>query len=137
MTISTAESCTSGSLATILTSFPGSSDYFEGGIIAYSNKVKINQLGVSVDDIQKYSAVCEKVAKQMAEGVRANLKTDYAIATTGYAGPKGERVGQVFVALASSKKTIIKEYFFKGNRKEIIYKAVCETLAILLREIKN
>ena len=89
-TLSTAESCTGGKISSIITSVAGSSDYFKGGIIAYSNEVKINQLGVSSTDIEKGSAVSEKVAGQMAEGTKKQLQTDFALATTGYAGPKGE-----------------------------------------------
>ena len=94
-TLSVAESCTGGQISSIITSVSGSSDYFRGGVIAYSNQVKINQLGVSVNDIERDSAVSRKVAGQMAEGIKNKLQTNFAISTTGYAGPKGEKVGQV------------------------------------------
>ena len=135
--LSVAESCTGGKISSIITSFSGSSNFFKGGLIAYSNSVKTDQLAVKVEDIQKYSAVSEKVAIQMAEGIKNQFLADYAIATTGYAGPNGEKVGQVFIAFSSNIKTIVKEYFFKGERKEIVNEAAIETLTILLAEIKK
>ena len=135
--LSVAESCTGGKISSIITSFSGSSNFFKGGLIAYSNSVKTDQLAVKVEDIQKYSAVSEKVAIQMAEGIKNQFLADYAIATTGYAGPNGEKVGQVFIAFSSNIKTIVKECFFKGERKEIVNEAAIETLTILLAEIKK
>ena len=136
-TLSVAESCTGGKISSIITSIFGSSDFFKGGIIAYSNQVKIDQLRVRKKDLEKYSAVSEKVAMQMAEGIKNQFLVDYAIATTGYAGPEGEKVGQVFIAFSSNIKTIVKECFFKGERKEIVNEAAIETLTILLAEIKK
>ena len=136
-TLSVAESCTGGKISSAITSVSGSSNYFKGALIAYSNSIKINQLAVKVEDIQEHSSVSEKVAMQMAEGIKNQFQTDYAIATTGYAGPKGEKVGQVFIAFASAEKTIVVECFFEGERKEIVNKASIKTLTILLSEIKK
>ena len=136
-TLSVAESCTGGKISSAITSVSGSSNYFRGALIAYSNSIKINQLAVKVEDIQEHSSVSEKVAMQMAEGIKNQFQTDYAIATTGYAGPKGEKVGQVFIAFASAEKTIVVECFFEGERKEIVNKASIKTLTILLSEIKK
>ena len=136
-TLSVAESCTGGKISSAITSVSGSSNYFKGALIAYSNSIKINQLAVKVEDIQKHSSVSEKVAMQMAKGIKNQFQTDYAIATTGYAGPKGEKVGQVFIAFASAEKTIVVECFFEGERKEIVNKASIKTLTILLSEIKK
>ena len=136
-TLSVAESCTGGKISSIITSVSGSSNYFKGALIAYSSSIKINQLAVKIKDIQKYSVVSEKVAMQMAEGIKNQFQTDYAIATTGYAGPKGEKVGQVFIAFASAEKTIVMECFFQGERKEIVNKASIKALTILLSEIKK
>ena len=136
-TLSVAESCTGGKISSAITSVSGSSNYFRGALIAYSNSIKINQLAVKVEDIQKHSSVSEKVAMQMAEGIKNQFQTDYAIATTGYAGPKGEKVGQVFIAFASAEKTIVVECFFEGERKEIVNKASLKTLTTLLSEIKK
>ena len=136
-TLSVAESCTGGKISSIITSVSGSSNFFKGGIIAYSNQVKINKLKVRQKDLEKHSAISEKVAMQMAEGIKNEFLADYAIATTGYAGPKGEKVGQVFIAFASTEKTIVVECFFEGERKEIVNKASIKALSILLSEIKK
>ena len=136
-TLSVAESCTGGKISSIITSVSGSSNFLKGGIIAYSNQVKIDSLAVKQKDLEKHSAVSEKVAMQMAEGIKNQFQTDYAIATTGYAGPKGEKVGQVFIAFASAEKTIVVECSFEGERKEIVNKASIKTLTILLSEIKK
>ena len=136
-TLSVAESCTGGKISSIITSIFGSSDFFKGGIIAYSNQVKIDQLRVRKKDLEKYSAVSEKVAMQMAEGIKNQFLVDYAIATTGYAGPEGEKVGQVFIALSSSKGTIVKECFFRGERREIVTQSAIEALTLFHTEIKK
>ena len=135
--LSVAESRTGGNISSITTSVSGSSNFFKGGIIAYSNQVKIDSLAEKQKDLEKHSAVSEKVAMQMAEGMKKQFQSDYAIATTGYAGPKGERVGQVFIAFASSEKSIVMECFFEGERKEIVNKASIKALSILLSEIKK
>lgn len=136
-TFSIAESCTGGKISSIITSYSGSSIFFSGGIIAYSNQAKINQLSVKNKDLAKYSAVSEKVAMQMAEGVKKQFQSDYAIATTGYAGPKGEKVGQVFISFSSEEKTIALKFFFEGERKEIVNKISIKALSIFLSEIKK
>lgn len=136
-TVAVAESCTGGNIATMLSSVSGSSNFFEGGIIAYSEKVKINQLRVREQDIVKYSAVSKQVAKQMAEGANCQFQSDYSIATTGYAGPTGDKVGKVFIAFSSKEKTYIVDYFFEGERKEIVHKASVKALSVLLSEIKE
>ena len=136
-TLSVAESCTGGKISSAITSVSGSSNYFKGALIAYSNSIKINQLAVKVEDIQKHSSVSEKVAMQMAEGIKNQFQTDYAIATTGYAGPKGEKVGQVFIAFSSAEKSIVMECFFEGKRKGIVNKVSIKALTILLSEIKK
>ena len=110
---------------------------FKGGIIAYSNQVKIDSLAVKQKDLEKHSAVSEKVAMQMAEGIKNQFLVDYAIATTGYAGPEGEKVGQVFIAFSSNIETLASAIFFEGERKEIVNKASIKTLSILLSEIKK
>ena len=136
-TLAVAESCTGGKISSIITSVAGSSNYFKGGVIAYSNQVKINQLGVSSTDIEKGSAVSGKVASQMVEGAKKQLQTDFALATTGYAGPKGEKVGQVFIGITTPEKTIVNECFLTGNRKEIVNKAALKALTLFLYEIKK
>ncbi|OUV76095.1 MAG: hypothetical protein CBC83_01015 [Flavobacteriales bacterium TMED123] len=136
-TISVAESCTAGNIATMLTSLSGSSNFFEGGIIAYSEKAKINQLQVKNQDIKKYSAVSEQVAQQMVVGVKSQFQSDYALATTGYAGPTGDKVGQVFIAFAAKEEIYVSSHLFEGARKEIVCQAAVKALSILLSEIKK
>ncbi|MDR0294889.1 MAG: CinA family nicotinamide mononucleotide deamidase-related protein, partial [Prevotellaceae bacterium] len=88
-TLATAESCTGGKIASLITSVPGSSAYFKGGIIAYDNSIKVNVLGVSPETLALNGAVSRKVVQQMAEGIRQVMQTDYAVATSGVAGPEG------------------------------------------------
>lgn len=103
-TLSTAESCTGGSVAARITSVSGSSEYFKGGIVAYSNEVKMNLLHVSADTLEKHGAVSEETVIEMAKGAMNALKTDCAISTSGIAGPGGgtkeKPVGTVWIAVA-------------------------------------
>ncbi|MDO8536489.1 MAG: nicotinamide-nucleotide amidohydrolase family protein [Candidatus Omnitrophota bacterium] len=123
MTMAVAESCTGGLISSRLTDISGSSDYFLMGMVAYSNKIKENILGVSADLLKKYGAVSEQVALEMAKGVRSVANTDIGIGVTGIAGPTGgtrsKPVGLVYIALVTGKKNIVKEFRFKGSRKAI------------------
>ena len=125
LTLATAESCTGGYLAHMITSVPGSSRYFKGSVIAYSNEVKTAQLGVSTEDLKQQGAVSEEVAKAMAEGVRKALNTDIAIATTGIAGPDGgtieKPVGTVWMAYSDKHKTLAKKFNFSRDRTFIVH----------------
>lgn len=102
LTVSTAESCTGGSIAARLTSIAGSSEYFNGGIVAYSNEVKMNILHVSRETLEKHGAVSEETVVEMVKGAMKALKTDCAVATSGIAGPGGgtpeKPVGTVWIA---------------------------------------
>jgi len=113
LTLSTAESCTGGFMAHLITSVPGSSDYFLGTVVSYSNEVKIDQLGVRQETLEQHGAVSEETAKEMAEGVRKKLKTSIGLATTGIAGPDGgtdeKPVGTVWIAFANGEKTIARK----------------------------
>lgn len=106
-TVATAESCTGGYIAHLITSIAGSSNYFNGSIVSYSNEVKIKELGVKPVDLYKFGAVSQQVVEQMATGGRDKLETDYCIATSGIAGPDGgtaeKPVGTIWIALASEK----------------------------------
>ena len=125
LTLATAESCTGGYLAHMITSVPGSSRYFKGSVIAYSNEVKIAQLGVSTEDLKQQGAVSEEVAKAMAKGVRKKLNADIAIATTGIAGPDGgtveKPVGTVWIAYSDKHKTLAKKFNFSRDRTFIVH----------------
>ena len=120
LTLAVAESCTGGLLGTYITNIPGSSAYFEGGVIAYSDKVKRQVLGVPKDVLEQHGAVSPESASAMAKGARTLLRADLALATTGIAGPSGgtseKPVGLVFVALASTCGTTCKKYCWPGDR---------------------
>ena len=134
-TVAVAESCTGGLLANRITNVPGASAVFPAGYVCYANQAKIDMLDVDPQLIEKHGAVSEKVARALAEQARVCAMSDYALATTGVAGPSGgspERpVGTVYVALAASGKTIAKKFFFPTDRetfKQIVTQAALELL---------
>ena len=120
LTVATAESCTGGLIAHSLTNISGSSDYFERGIVSYSNDAKIELLDVSEDLLIKYGAVSKQVAKAMAESIRTKSNVDIGISTTGIAGPTGgtkeKPVGLVYISVSTSDETIVKKFQFSGDR---------------------
>jgi len=139
--IATAESCTAGLLSVKITSIPGASSFFKGGVIAYHNNIKINTLGVPQLVVKEKTEVCSDVAESMAKGVRKKFAVDFSIATTGYAGPTGgtklNPIGTVFIAISSKKKTISKRFIFTGNRESVINQVIVHGLNFLIEEIKN
>lgn len=140
-TLSTAESCTGGNIAHSITINAGSSNYFKGSVVAYSNEIKINVLGVEENAINNYGAVSEGVAKQMALGAIKRIGTDYAIATTGIAGPTGgseeKPVGTVWIAIANNKgECIASKHNFYSSRENFINRTTNECFAQLIRWIK-
>lgn len=138
-TISTAESCTGGRIASLLSSVPGSSSYFKGSVVSYATEAKVNVLGISQDLINQFSVVSAEVASAMALNVKALMKTDYALATTGNAGPsKGDsdaEIGAVFIALATPDGVIVEEFNFGQPREKVIDRASVKSLEILQKEI--
>ncbi len=141
-TLATAESCTGGSIASHLTAHAGASHYFKGGVVAYSNEVKEAQLGVRHETLVAHGAVSEETVREMVEGVRKRMDTDYAIATTGVAGPDGgtpeKPVGTVWIAVASREKTVAKLLQFGGNRRQQnIDRSVNQAYAMLMRMMRN
>lgn len=120
-TISVAESCTGGLLASLFTSVPGSSDYFYGGVVSYDNSIKISTLGVQKETINQYGAVSSQCVEEMAQGVRKLMGTTYAIATSGIAGPGGgtpeKPVGTVWIAVAGKHGVKTLRLQFRGDRK--------------------
>jgi len=138
-TISTAESCTGGKIAQVLTSVYGASKYFKGSVVSYATETKITVLGIPKNLIKEHSVVSAEVAKQMAIKVKDIMKTDYAIATTGNAGPsKGDsnaELGTVFIALATPKEVIIEEFNFGQPREKVIDRTVMKSLEMLRKEI--
>ena len=123
VTIGTAESCTGGLVGKTLTDLGGSSGYYQGGIISYANAVKEQVLGVSSETLATYGAVSEETAKEMVEGVFRVLRTDYAIATTGIAGPGGgsqeKPVGLVYIGIGTPRGITVHKEIFIGNRTSI------------------
>lgn len=141
-TLSTAESCTGGNIAHSITINAGSSNYFKGSVVAYSNEAKIDVLGVSQEAIKNNGAVSEEVAKQMAIGAIKKMKTDYAISTTGIAGPTGETegkpIGTVFIAIANNKgECIASKHNFFSSRENFINRTTNECFSMLIRWIKS
>ncbi|WP_433833020.1 CinA family nicotinamide mononucleotide deamidase-related protein [Flavobacterium anhuiense] len=138
-TISTAESCTGGRIASLLSAVPGSSSYFKGSVVSYATEAKVNVLGISQDLIDEFSVVSAQVASVMALNVKELLKTDYALATTGNAGPsKGDsdaEIGTVFIALATPEGVIVEEFNFGQPREKVIDRASVKSLEILQKEI--
>jgi len=137
-TLAVAESCSGGHIAQRLTAIPGASGYFKGGIVAYQTQVKQDLLQVSPALIAQHSVVSEPVAKAMAEGVRANFNTTFALATTGNAGPtKGDslvEVGTVCIALATPNGTQTYRFSMGNHRERVVQKTVNKALELLFKE---
>jgi len=137
--LATAESFTGGRLASLFTEYPGSSAFFKGSVVAYATEAKVNILGVPKELIEKHSVVSNEVACEMAKKVKALYQTDYAIATTGNAGPdKGDSdadVGTVFLAIATPQRVFAKEFNFGNHRDKVVGKAVNKCMEMVLDEI--
>ena len=118
-TVATAESITAGQVAALLARVPGASAHLLGGVVAYTNAVKIRELGVPAELIARHTAVSAEVARAMAEGVRVKFGADFGLATTGYAGPTGESVGRVFVAVVDADGCEVVPYSWPGTRTEV------------------
>lgn len=142
-TIATAESCTGGRLAAALNAQSGSSAYYMGSVVAYDNRIKEQVLGVAHDTLVEYGAVSEQTVREMAEGVRILMNTDYAIATSGIAGPTGgtkdKPVGTVWIAWATPTGTEARCFHFgvAREREQITMRAVNEALIHLIKSIKT
>jgi nicotinamide-nucleotide amidase len=138
-TLATAESCTGGKIAEQITAIPGASHYFKGSVVSYATQAKMDVLKVDADIIDKYSVVSTQVAEAMALQAQKLFKTDYAISTTGNAGPtKGEgdaEVGTVCIALASPKGVFSEEFHLGNHRTKVINKAVNKAFELLQKEI--
>ncbi len=138
-TLSVAESCTAGLFMKRITDVPGSSHYFLGGVVSYSDDVKKKILKVSSKILKQKGAVSSEVAKEMAEGVRNLLKADYGVSITGIAGPTGDTekkpIGLVYIGVSDQKKTYSKEFHFTGTRDIIRAQAVQAALDLLRRRL--
>lgn len=139
MSLSLAESCTGGNIAHMITSVPGSSNYFTGSVVAYSNKVKAELLGVKMETLERYGAVSEQVVKEMAEGCRALFQSTYAVATSGIAGPSGgsvdKPVGLTWIAVAGPAETQTFKFSFGNSREQNILRASARALNMLRENI--
>jgi nicotinamide-nucleotide amidase len=141
-TLALAESCTGGLLANRITNVPGASNVFVAGYVVYSNEAKIDALGVDPNLIQQHGAVSEPVAWAMADGARKRAHSDFAISTTGIAGPSGgsaeKPVGTVFVALASAETdTVVRRLFFPNDRETFKYQTAQAAFDLLRKALKS
>lgn len=143
LTLAAAESCTGGLIAKRVTDVAGSSSVFLGGCVTYTNKIKERLLGVDPQTLEKYTAVSEQVAMQMAEGVRERLGADIGVSTTGYAGPTGgnenDPVGTVYVGVSTAKGTHVTRFAFSGMRSRDYIRTLAAGRALLLvmKELEN
>lgn len=138
-TITTAESCTGGLLSGTIVNAAGASEVFNGGFVTYSNKFKKNFIGVKKTTLEKYGAVSEKVAKEMARGAQKEAKADVAISTTGIAGPDGgspeKPVGLVYIGCAVKDKVYVEKYNFSGNRAKVRQNTVAAALSMVRKYV--
>ena len=138
-TLAAAESCTGGMVSERMTSAPGASVYFRGGVVSYATETKADVLGVPQELIDKHSVVSAEVAEAMATGVRKLLKSDFAVSTTGNAGPtKGDsdaEIGTVYIGIATPKGVYSQKFNFGNHREKVLNKAVNKTLEMLWEEI--
>jgi len=141
LTLATAESCTGGGLSRLLTTIPGSSAFFIGGIIAYQNRIKSSLLGVSQQTLTEHGAVSAPTAIAMAEGCRDRFSTDIAVSITGIAGPGGgspeKPVGLVFIAVATSGHVHFEEHQFHGDRAQVRESAISAALKLVLEAVAD
>lgn len=135
LTLGIAESCTGGLISNMITNVPGSSGYFIGSVVAYSNRIKAEMLMVSQETIDTYGAVSEEVASEMARGIRRIEGVDIGLAVTGIAGPDGgteeKPVGTVYIALFDQTEGRVRKFSFEGGRMDIKIKAAENALLML------
>ena len=140
LSLSTAESCTGGGIAALITSVPGSSEYFNGGIVAYSNEIKKDLLHVSVETLAKYGAVSRETVIEMVKGAMKTLKTDCAVATSGIAGPGGgtpeKPVGTVWIAAAYKNDIVTMKQEGDRGRAGNVQSAIQNALSMLCDKLK-
>ena len=138
--LSTAESCTGGGIASRITAMPGASAYYKGGVVAYSNELKEKLLGVSHETLADHGAVSEETVREMAEGIRKISGSDYAIATTGIAGPGGgtaeKPVGTVWIGIASAEKTVTKLLHLSDQRANVIERTCNQVFSELIQILR-
>ena len=143
-TLSTAESCTAGRIASVITAVPGSSNYYKGGLICYADEVKTNLLGVDAAVIEEQTPVCEEVGRQMVAGSNKLVSTDYAVAISGYAGPGGPDggkagviVGTIWIAVGNAKRMVTRVIEEDNGRDKNLASATSVAMHMLLDFIKE
>ena len=140
-TPSTAESCTGGTIAMQITQLAGASEYYRGGAVVYSNDMKEQMIGVRHSTLEKYGAVSEQTVVEMVEGVRSVTGSDYAVATTGIAGPGGgtpeKPVGTVWIGICSEHKTVTRKLSLGNNRLRTVERTVNNVFKELLNLVKE
>ena len=141
LTLATAESCTAGNIAAMITAIPGSSHFYKGGIIAYSDEVKKNLLGVNPETLEKHGAVSEEVVIEMAKGAMKSMNSDCGVATSGIAGPTGgtpdKPVGTVWIAVTIGEKVMTMKVSGDEGRNKNIENATLYALQMLLKLFQN
>ena len=141
LSLSTAESCTGGGIASLITSVPGSSEYFNGGIVAYSNEVKMSLLHVSAETLERHGAVSRETVIEMVKGAMKTLKTDCAVATSGIAGPGGgtpeKPVGTVWIAAAYKNEIVTMKQEGDSGRLGNVQNAIQNALLLLRNSLKS
>lgn len=141
LTLSTAESCTGGMIGAAVTSVPGSSEWFRGGVIAYNNRIKMSLLNVPEEILEKHGAVSAEAVSAMAKGAAGRLNTDCAIAVSGIAGPDGgtedKPVGLVFIGVYCKGKVEVFKNIFSGSREDVRENATDRSLKYLIKILKK
>jgi len=141
LTLATAESCTGGLIGSLITDVPGSSDYYVGGVIAYSNPAKSRLLGVRVATLRRSGAVSAATVREMAHGVRVRLGADIGVAVSGIAGPAGgtkkKPTGLVYVGLASGNSVCSQKFRLSGSRREVKEQAAAAALGLCRRALES
>ena len=139
--LATAESCTGGKIAQLITSIGGSSDYFQGGVVSYSNDAKVELLGVSRATVERVGAVSRECAAEMARGARVALHANVGVSSTGIAGPGGatarKPVGLVYIGIATPAGEEVQELHLDGDRLTIIDAATRAALELVLKQVES
>jgi PncC family amidohydrolase len=139
--LATAESCTGGLVGHRLTNVPGSSDYYLGGVIAYANQVKMEQLGVRIETLQQYGAVSQETVLEMANGVRQRFQADVGLSVSGIAGPSGgtpdKPVGLVWIGLSASGGAQAWNFLFHGTRLQVKQQSAEKALELLVGHLQS
>lgn len=141
LTLATAESCTGGLIAKLITDVPGSSEVFIGGVVSYSNAMKMKWLGVRPETLEQFGAVSEQTVEEMVAGIKKQTGADLAIAVSGIAGPSGgtpeKPVGTVFIGIAVREQHILRQYLFQGSRSQIRRQTATQAAELLLQQFSQ